>query len=304
MILKNGSKSKDVTQLQRALKGLGFNPGVADGDFGPATELQVEKFQEYVEIHADGIVGKETLRILNERLKDKNLSSLCFKMGEDLDPPNPARKHKWTRVEADQIEGSKGYDRFYLRDDAAAAYNALREEVLALGGVITSAGARRRLTSSKRSKSRSTKSMHYVGLAFDMALDSGMENPKKERYAIESIGNREWNVWCKTDNPNVPVREIQAFTYRCTKVPVVGRYFSFTDLAKKHGFRPIKARRWFMNGGKYTGAEWWHFQYEAALKEGVSRFGVELQRIYDLSECKRFEHWDNSKNCIFGVDWF
>jgi|TARA_X000001388_G_scaffold77480_2_gene78490 hypothetical protein len=304
MILKKGSKGKSVTQLQSALRSLGFNPGIVDGDFGRATELQVEKFQESVDIHDDGIVGKETLRLLNEKLDHNADSALQFKIDDNGDPPSPARKHKWIRVEADQVEGSKGYDRFYLRDDAAKAYNALREEVLALGGVITSAGARRRLTSSKRSKSRSTKSMHYVGLAFDMALDSGMENPKKERFAIENIGNREWNVWCKTDNLTIPERTIEAFTYRCTRVPVIGRYFSFTDIAKKHGFQPIKARRWFLNGGKYTGAEWWHFQYERALIEGVSRFGAELQRIYDLSECKQFEHWDNSKNCTFGVDWF
>tara|TARA_Y100001972_G_C7528510_1_gene266388 strand:- start:245 stop:685 length:441 start_codon:yes stop_codon:yes gene_type:complete len=146
--------------------------------------------------------------------------------------------------------------------------------------------------------------MHYVGLAFDMALDSGMENPAKERYAIESIGKREWNVWCKTENKDVPERKINAFTYRCTKVPVVGRYFSFTDLAKKHGFQPIKARRWFMNGGKYTGAEWWHFQYEKALDKGESKFGTELLRLYTRNECQNFEHWDNSKNCIFGINWF
>ena len=304
MLLKRGSKGDDVLQLQAALKGLGFNPGHVDGHFGRATELQVEKFQESADVHDDGIVGKETLQILNDALASAGVADLQFQIGDDDDPPVPTERHGWTRVEADQVEGSKGYDRIYLRDDAAKAYNALREEVLALGGVITSAGARRRLTSSKRSKSRSTKSMHYVGLAFDMALDSGMEDPKKERYAIESLGNREWNVWCKTDNSTVPERTIDAFTYRCTKIPVVGRYFSFTDLAKKHGFQPIKARRWFMNGGKYTGAEWWHFQYERALKEGVSSFGEELQRVYDLTECRQFEHWNNSKNCIFGVDWF
>ena len=64
MILKIKAKGQDVIELQIALKALGFNVGIADGDFGPATELQVEKFQEASEIHADGIVGRETLKIL------------------------------------------------------------------------------------------------------------------------------------------------------------------------------------------------------------------------------------------------
>ena len=38
MILKKGSKGTDVKELQRALKELGYNVGVADGDFGSATQ--------------------------------------------------------------------------------------------------------------------------------------------------------------------------------------------------------------------------------------------------------------------------
>ena len=51
MIIKNGSRGEDVKELQRALKVLGYNVGVSDGIFGTATEVQVEKFQESVELH-------------------------------------------------------------------------------------------------------------------------------------------------------------------------------------------------------------------------------------------------------------
>ena len=304
MILKKGSNGRDVKELQLALRACGFNVGAIDGHFGRATHYQVEAFQDSVHAHSDGIVGRETLLLLNEELNKSNSPEFVFEIGDSDDCPDPDCKYKWVKVEADKVEGSRGYNRFTLREDAAKAYNALREDILALGGVITSAGGKRALTSSKRSKSKSTKSMHYIGLAFDMALDSGMENPKRERYAIENIGNREWNVWCKTDNPDVPERTINAFTYKCTKIPVTGRYFSFTELAKKHGFYPIKARGWFLRGGKYTGAEWWHFQYEAGLEKGASTFGTELLRLYSRSDCEKFEHWDISKNCVFGVDWF
>ena len=65
-----------------------------------------------------------------------------FELGDYPDPEEPSNKMSWTKVEADQIDGSKGYSYFRLREDAAKAYNALRYEVLSLGGVITSAGAK------------------------------------------------------------------------------------------------------------------------------------------------------------------
>jgi peptidoglycan hydrolase-like protein with peptidoglycan-binding domain len=39
--LREGSKGNDVRKLQKRLKELGFNPGLIDGEFGPATEAAV-----------------------------------------------------------------------------------------------------------------------------------------------------------------------------------------------------------------------------------------------------------------------
>ena len=175
---------------------------------------------------------------------------------------------------------------------------------MSLGGVITSAGAKRPLSDSKKSASRSSKSLHYTGLAFDMALDSGMNNPKKEMFVIEESGDREWNVWCRTSKESVDTREILGYTYNNTKVKVEDRFFSFTDLAKKHGFHPIKSRRSFKRGGSYLGAEWWHFQYEKALKPGVSTFGGELLKMYTLAECKKFGPWETVKHCVWQESWW
>ena len=304
MFLKIGSRGEDVKELQLALNVLGLNCGVADGIFGRGTAHQVEKFQESAHIHADGIVGRGTMRALNESLDDAGQKSYKFELGSHPDPVETLHKMKWVKVEADKVAGSGGYNRFYLREDAAEAYNAFRGDVLALGGVITSAGARRALHDSSKSKSRSTKSMHYTGLALDMALDSGMNNPKKEKYVIEEAGDRRWNVWCRTDNESVPKIKVSGYTYNHTRVMVEGRFFSITDLAEKHGWKPIRARSWFMRGGKFTGAEWWHFQWEDGLIKGKSTFGGELLKLYSLSECKEFTHWEDAKNCTFGVDWF
>ena len=301
MILKKGSKGTDVKELQNALKELGYNVGTVDGDFGPATSRQVELFQEANELYQDGIVGKGTLTVMNEQLPER----LRFTIDGEPDPDETFIKLPWTKVEADQIKGSNGYSRFYLREDAAEAYNDLRRDVLALGGVITSAGAKRPITDSKRMASRSVKSLHYTGLAFDLALDSGMNNPKKERFVIEEVGDRGWNVWCRTEDESVPVRRLEGYTYNNTKVIVEDRFFSFTDLAEKHGFHPIKSRRYFKTGGSYLGAEWWHFQFEKALTPGVSTFGGELLKVYSLSELKsKFEPWDISKNAVWKESWF
>ena len=54
MILKLGSKGKEVKELQEYLNLL------ADGDFGPKTEMSVKKWQTENGLSADGIVGPKT----------------------------------------------------------------------------------------------------------------------------------------------------------------------------------------------------------------------------------------------------
>ena len=51
MLLKKGSKGDDVKQLQKLLN------ITVDGDFGPATELAVMRFQAQNGLKTDGIVG-------------------------------------------------------------------------------------------------------------------------------------------------------------------------------------------------------------------------------------------------------
>ena len=61
MLLKKGKVGPYVQDLQEHLNGI--YPGldlVADGDFGPATEAAVIKFQKDQGLDADGIVGPAT----------------------------------------------------------------------------------------------------------------------------------------------------------------------------------------------------------------------------------------------------
>lgn len=66
--LKRGSKGEYVTMLQTKLKNKGYDLGKygVDGDFGSATENAVKAFQKDHGLTADGIVGANTWKALND----------------------------------------------------------------------------------------------------------------------------------------------------------------------------------------------------------------------------------------------
>lgn len=70
-------KGRDVLELQKILKGFGFNPGPVDGIFGPLTEKAVREFQMSVGINPDGIVGPQTLKKIFDSAKNFGSSSLA-----------------------------------------------------------------------------------------------------------------------------------------------------------------------------------------------------------------------------------
>ena len=142
-----------------------------------------------------------------------------------------------------------------------------------------------------------------------MALPTGMYKPEKDPYVIEDVGNRRWNVWMRCDKGEERTIEGTYVTRsggktKLKKKEVTGKFVDFTALALKYGFHSIRARKSFFRGGSYGGAEWWHFQYEKALTSGVSKFGDELLKVYPLAKAKRFVYWNQSKDCVFGKNWF
>ena len=65
--LRYGSKGETVIHLQTRLNFLGYGPLEVDGDFGPATEAAVKKFQQNNNpLDVDGIVGPDTWRIIDD----------------------------------------------------------------------------------------------------------------------------------------------------------------------------------------------------------------------------------------------
>ena len=71
-ILRNGMDGEDVKELQGMLISLDYDCGAwgADGEFGDATELAVERFQTAHGCAVDGEVGPETLEALKKALED------------------------------------------------------------------------------------------------------------------------------------------------------------------------------------------------------------------------------------------
>jgi peptidoglycan hydrolase-like protein with peptidoglycan-binding domain len=63
--LKQGATGASVTNLQKRLAQHGFNPGAADGQFGPKTTAAVKAFQSAKGLVADGVVGPKTWAKLN-----------------------------------------------------------------------------------------------------------------------------------------------------------------------------------------------------------------------------------------------
>ncbi len=64
--LSRGSQGEAVAKLQQLLAQHGFDPGAADGDFGPRTEAALSAFQRRAGLVADGICGPMTFAALAE----------------------------------------------------------------------------------------------------------------------------------------------------------------------------------------------------------------------------------------------
>ncbi|MCB2286910.1 M14 family metallopeptidase [Clostridium algidicarnis] len=67
-VLKIGSKGSDVMKIQAVLKKIGYNTGSLDGIFGNDTKNAVIGFQQNNGLTVDGIIGRETYKILNKFL--------------------------------------------------------------------------------------------------------------------------------------------------------------------------------------------------------------------------------------------
>ncbi|MCP4563128.1 MAG: hypothetical protein GY873_19840 [Bosea sp.] len=248
---------------------------------------------------ADGDPGGLTLWALQEPML-KNAANL-----------------KSISVKTDKAPGSGGFLKMSLREDAAAAFEKLAADVRAAGAIVTSAGGFRPLEVVANAH-QSARSMHYPGLAFDLATDKGSGGfaPDTDAYVLEWLGGaaRRWTVWARaTQGQSMTINATfhkwapnNAVTVH-SKI-VSGDFINLTEIAGSHGFKPIGARSGYMQptDKQYMSAEWWHFQYERALVRDFSLLGIEMLKIAGFTpnaiQTKNPALWDE-RRAIFGDKW-
>lgn len=322
MVLAKGRDNDKnlVRLLQEGLAAFGFHPGAADGLFGQKTEDALEAWQRAVRLYPDGIFGRGSLAQWNDYCQKKNRPEFVLPVDPAPSDPQEEGRLGWVQVPADPLKG--GYKSLTLREDAAKAYQAVLAEVHRLGGVLTTAGGKRSL-SSGAGPARSTKSFHYTGRALDLALPTGMQNIQTDAYIVVREGDsRKFTIWAKVLDEkapgaaNVPEVALTACTVVTKKntsgksytqlvyTPWKGKAFNLTVLFAQQGFQPISGRKDFFAGGSYSGAEWWHFQWVTGLIAGKTTFGEELLKVYSLAECRGFLYWEEAKDAVYGVSWF
>lgn len=305
MILKIGSKSDTVTSVQRMLTKLGFHPQGINGVFSPNTEKAVIRFQESAGLYADGIVGPAVMEALEE-------AYLAFVLETSSPGADSTDGHDerlaFVYCKADKTKNKEGYDRIYLRQDAAVDYQKVYKKVHAWGGKLTSSGAKRALNANVNAN-RSATSFHYLGLALDLFTWSGMENVEKDEYVVKLVNlkERRFDVYVRCSKTKVPEIELSdVVTYHDpglkNRKTMVGRFKNLTAEFSKNGFEPIPARRRFIDNGYPLAAEWWHFQYESPLTPYVSTFGGELLKVYTKPRLDGTPPW-RYRDRVFKINW-
>ena len=261
---------------------------VDDGYPGPMTAQAVYEWQKENSLTADGKVGPNTLQAL----------ALHCSLEE---PPKPVAFQGFTRVPAVPYEGH-GYDHLSLRPDVAKKWVTLFDEVQSRGGYLTTAGGRRRL-SSNVSANRSATSLHYLGLAFDLATYSAMVDPEKDPFICvkDTDASGYWNVYVRVEDGEE--MRLKAFTKKMKEIEVEGVFLDFTALARDLGFRRISSRRSFWSGSNYGGSEWWHFQDESGLEVNKTRFGDELKKVWSMNDLEDSAPW-RYRNRVWNGGYF
>lgn len=157
--------------------------------------------------------------------------------------------------------------------------------------------------------------MHYPGLAFDVAVQSGFFKPDEDPFVVVKNVAEDpyWIVYARAAGGTQ--QTLQA-TYgsggwsdlKIKTKEVKGKFINFTELCRSHGFYPIRPRPLYLQDKNkaYLSSEWWHFQANHLLTPKISQFGIELLRLEGITEAKIQNEndaaWDNRLS-IFGVNW-
>lgn len=194
-------------------------------------------------------------------------------------------------VPADHLPG--GFADFRVREDLVDSYKAILRQARALGGLVTSSGGLRDLHE-PATAGRSRTSLHYTGRAIDLFIESGMRTAHDPYAIVPTVDGARvtWTIWCESVSPHIEddaydaslVKELELDCaiwksgVGYTTIKRAGRFFSLTALCKASGWFPIPARSDWKT--TYLSCEWWHFQNQRGLENGVTKFGDELRKVW------------------------
>jgi hypothetical protein len=89
--LRAGDRGPAVEALQETLDGLGFDPGPADGVYGPLTATAVRRFQRDAGLEVDGVAGTVTKKALFGDFGDRKI----LNGGAEFDTCNSATRKRY-----------------------------------------------------------------------------------------------------------------------------------------------------------------------------------------------------------------
>lgn len=201
-----------------------------------------------------------------------------------------------------------------LRSDAAALCREIKSAMDDVGARLTSDGGIRSLDDGANAH-RSAKSMHYPGLAFDVAIQSGFWKPDTDPFVVvkNTSDSPYWVVYARAQGGSEMTLQATYGSGGWDKLKVQtktvkGKFINFTELCRAHGFYPIGPRPLFLQpkDKQYLSSEWWHFQANDLLTPKISQFGIELLRLEGVTESRIQDEneaaWENRLS-IFGSNW-
>ncbi|HPT86436.1 MAG TPA: peptidoglycan-binding domain-containing protein [Bacillota bacterium] len=299
-----GAPLDPVRLTQERLKTMGFNigPSGADGLLGQNTRNAIAAFQQTFGLPVTGELNRETItRIESEYAKGarvKEIKASKITQSQDIQLSITQNQHsithdfkcKWVKING--IKVFRGTCPVVIRSDVADSFSNAVKEINELGGMVVSGGGMRPLNMGGK-KSQSQTSLHYFGVAVDLSVGHGMQNPNKDPYVIVREGgtetNPKWRVYCRTTNESVEPLTLEAVIWKkdvgIVTQKVTDRFIDITAVMKKNGWEPISARKDWKSD--YLCCEWWHFQKIDTIPEKAT-FGSELLKVYDQKEINKY----------------
>ena len=223
---------------------------------------------------------------------------------------------KIVRVPADPWGGPKGgYDHLRLRCDVADRWMEAREDIHALGGILTTSGGMRTLDAPV-TKGRAPYSLHCLGLAVDLYVHGMGMTTWPAPYWCEPVDVANpagrVNVWlcpCAGSGPS-DTMEGSRLVWAAGRLTVLkgqwpcitgesGEPMNLKELLDARGLFPIGPRKGWP--GKYGCGEMWHFAANDLLPLGISyaeaagQIGVAESVVLKSRPLAKAATWDGSK---------